>query len=591
MRHHPTRSPFLLLLGLLLLASCRTPVTLRPLAPAQGAIQQLHYPVQQKFIAMPREARRLYFADKASRQELKSQGFWPRPVTLLWEDTGADGADSPVYTLHLSYDPGFAEGTCQTFTTHDTRLEVTNLRIATTYYWKVQAGSRFSPVSSFVTEDTAPRLLRIPNAWNARDLGGRIGWEGRRIRQDKIIRTGGLNNNATPVYWTQAELQDNPKFQAIFAALKEQARPLHEAPLHELPYLLDGEWTAFLPAQKRYTQEQIQQALALTEIPETFLGAPARKVSMDDACALRFPDCDDSKPALFMKEFLSPADGVMPFQCGADWYWMLCLNGNVLYDRMVNGNTLTSAVDNYTLFLPVKKGRNLLVIPLGSGSGGFAWFMGPAPKGIRLEEVLARGRAENEAIFTNRHGLVKTDAQGNPIYIPGASVLTEEGLDYLLNTLKLKTEIDLRTDQETYGMAGSPAGDSVAWRHIPSAAYAAMQNESGRKAFAQVFSLFLDEQNYPIDFHCIAGQDRTGAVAFILNALLGVEEDELFLDWECTGFWNPNPDFRHELLFDKLIAGFQKYPGESLREKVENYVLSLGFTRQDIRHFREIMLE
>ena len=102
MRHHPTRSPFLLLLGLLLLASCRTPVTLRPLAPAQGAIQQLHYPVQQKFIAMPREARRLYFADKASRQELKSQGFWPKPVTLLWEDTGADGADSPVYTLHLS---------------------------------------------------------------------------------------------------------------------------------------------------------------------------------------------------------------------------------------------------------------------------------------------------------------------------------------------------------------------------------------------------------------------------------------------------------------------------------------------------------
>ena len=43
--------------------------------------------------------------------------------------------------------------------------------------------------------------------------------------------------------------------------------------------------------------------------------------------------------------------------------------------------------------------------------------------------------------------------------------------------------------------------------------------------------MFLDPANYPIDFHCIAGQDRTGAVAFILNALLGVEEEELYLDW------------------------------------------------------------
>ena len=95
----------------------------------------------------------------------------------------------------------------------------------------------------------------------------------------------------------------------------------------------------------------------------------------------------------------------------------------------------------------------------------------------------------------------------------------------------------------------------------------------------------------PIDFHCIAGQDRTGAVAFILNGLLGVSEEDLYLDWEVTGFWNENAGFNHKNRFDHLVNGFQKLKGENLHEKIENYVLSLGFTRADIEKFRSIMLE
>ena len=32
-------------------------------------------------------------------------------------------------------------------------------------------------------------------------------------------------------------------------------------------------------------------------------------------------------------------------------------------------------------------------------------------------------------------------------------------------------------------------------------------------------------------------------------------------------------------------------PGANLHEKIENYVLGLGFTKADIEKFREIMLE
>ena len=94
-----------------------------------------------------------------------------------------------------------------------------------------------------------------------------------------------------------------------------------------------------------------------------------------------------------------------------------------------------------------------------------------------------------------------------------------------------------------------------------------------------------------IDFHCIAGQDRTGAVAFIINALLGVPLEDLYLDWEVTGFWNRDVNFNHEKRFNHLVKVFDAFPGATIHEKVAVYVKSLGFTDADIAKFRELMLE
>jgi protein-tyrosine phosphatase len=118
-----------------------------------------------------------------------------------------------------------------------------------------------------------------------------------------------------------------------------------------------------------------------------------------------------------------------------------------------------------------------------------------------------------------------------------------------------------------------------------------MHSDSGKKPFTQCFKVFLDEANYPIDFHCIAGADRTGSLAYILNALLGVSDAELLLDWEITAFNNPNPRFAHKDRYDPLVAGFMKLPGATTAEKMVNYVKSVGFTDADIEKFRAIMLE
>ncbi len=571
----------------LLLSGCRSTCGLQALAPAEGSQQSLHYPNQLKFIAMSQEERRTSFQDSEFRSAVKAEGCEPKPVTLSWKDSC--GKCKGPYSVTLSYNKDFAEGTCVTYTTHDTQVDVTNLRIATTYYWKVQCDKCVSQTNSFVTDDVAPRLLRIPDAKNCRDLGGRIGKDGRRVRQDMVIRTGGLNYNSEPFYYLKDVTEKLPEYRDLALDLERQGKPLYEVPIKEIPYLLHGEWTAFLPNQERFSQEMLAQAAALKEIPAEFYGAKGFKKSANEDFAVKFDDVKVAKPALLMMEFEAPEDGVMPFRCGGDWYWMLCLNGNILYDHMT-GNIRHSTVNDFTLYLPVKKGKNLVTVTLGSGLVTFAWYIAPVVDGTKLEDVIAKGRLENQAIFSYRNRKAKPENCA-PGYVPGDSMLDAEGLNFLNNTLKLKTEIDLRRDDEVACMTGSPAGDTVQWHHYSSQAYDGLQDEDGRQAFAKVFQLFLDEKNYPINFHCIAGQDRTGAVAFIINALLGVDENQLYLDWECTIFRNGDARFNHERLFDKLVKGFQKYPGNTIQEKVENYVLSLGFTKSDIQTLRDIMLE
>ena len=173
----------------------------------------------------------------------------------------------------------------------------------------------------------------------------------------------------------------------------------------------------------------------------------------------------------------------------------------------------------------------------------------------------------------------------------GRSRFTAESRNYFVNVLGIRTDIDLRTDDETWGMKGSPAGEKVKWIHVSAHAYGGMQSQSGKATFAKHFRVFLDQTNYPIVFHCNAGADRTGSLAFILNGLLGVDEEELWKDWETHTFIDTNPDFRHRDRMDALSRDFNALPGATLADKIEAYVLSCGFTREDVATFREIMLE
>lgn len=172
----------------------------------------------------------------------------------------------------------------------------------------------------------------------------------------------------------------------------------------------------------------------------------------------------------------------------------------------------------------------------------------------------------------------------------GDRTLPEDSRRHIVDVLGVRTDVDLRSARECEGMRGSPLGESVAWRHVPSLAYVGLVSRRGRAAFAELFRVFLDETAYPIVFHCQRGRDRAGTVATVLGALLGVCEDDLRRDYEFSERSRGNDSFDFGR-FDDLMQVFAPYPGATLREKAEGYVKSLGFTSADVERFRSLMLE
>ena len=576
-------------------ARAEPPAPPRIVAPAQGAVVPLLNERQLAFLSMPREERVAAYSNATFRSELRKAGYCPKPVLLEWDGGDATGGVRAVYTVEVRRLP---DGTpVFRADTVGTSVEVDNLEIARDYEWTVHANAlgHSSATGTFRTEDRAPRLIRAGAVPNVRDLGGRVGLGGRRVRQGLVFRSAGLNSNAETRYLPREEAiakSDDPEaLLAAEAALVAETNALaafqsRPGDLSLVAGTLPRRWTVFRVPQETFDAEGDAALRALRGIPETLLGAPAEEADLGDDFDFAFPgEARDAAagPAVFLCEAEFSDDGWCAFGCGADWFWDLRIDGEVVFDRSGGNDINPVETSNHVFVAPVRKGRRLVAAVVRTGSVAWRWRCRTSPP-EPVDRMLA-GKIANDCSRIDRLFAVPDG------FVPGVSRITDENRSLWLDTLGIRTDVDLRSDREVRGMEGSPLGPTVVWANESSSSYAGMQDKWGREQFTKVFRVFLDPANYPIDFHCIAGQDRTGAVAFILNALLGVEEEELWLDWEATAFWNPSPDFNHANLFLKLLHGFDRWPGDTIRERVEAYVRDLGFSEYDIERFRDIMLE
>ena len=398
------------------LATLAVSAQIELVAPADGAsVRQMHT-VQREFAKAPWAQCEKCFDGAANATKLKSRGSTPVPIKLQWK------GDAKEYRVTLRRLPDGKVVFDQTVTTNC--VAVDSLEIATEWEWTVSAGSD-KLVSRFKTEDRLPRLVRMTGSNNCRDIGGRRGLDGRRIRQGLVYRTAGLNSNAPVEYYTTEEILELDK---------------------------RGE---------------------LKKMGHT---------------------------------------------------------GRALHRKLKNG------------------------------------------------EKLSPHAKKNQLVKRKR-------------FAPGKRRFTDEEVARILKVYGIRSDIDLRSDDECYGMTGSPLGPTVTWFHYSYSAYTGAFSEKGMAVTKQVFDVFMDDKNYPIVFHCIGGADRTGTVAMLLEALLGVPEEELWRDYLTTGFVGVVSDPPHKKRFGDTIAKLKEFPGNTLADKAEAYFLKLGFTKDDVRRLRKRLLE
>ena len=253
----------------------------------------------------------------------------------------------------------------------------------------------------------------------------------------------------------------------------------------------------------------------------------------------------------------------------------LKLNTNYSYDISAVYNTSVTFTSEKSSFKTTDKGpRNLLVNNVMNirDLGGH---------GIKQGLIYRSGRFNEDDGTTN---------------------IDESTIDVMTKQLGVKTEIDLRRSNENGGITTSPLGNNVSYHHLPMyyggenvLTYAGERSDGTYDNPAQIkvfFELLADSNNYPIDFHCAIGKDRTGCMAYLIEALCGMDEEYLYRDYLFSNFAKISGMCEISDIDDRYGDTLKSYNGTSLQEKTYNYLKDvIGVSEANLRSIQNILTD
>jgi protein tyrosine/serine phosphatase len=114
---------------------------------------------------------------------------------------------------------------------------------------------------------------------------------------------------------------------------------------------------------------------------------------------------------------------------------------------------------------------------------------------------------------------------------------------------------------------------------------------TNREQIPKIFEVLADEANYPLVFHCAIGTDRTGYIAFLINALLGVEEESLYRDYLFSNYGNIGSSRSIGRVKLDYMTRILEYGDGTLSENCEKFLLDIGVQQAHIDAVRAILLE
>lgn len=169
--------------------------------------------------------------------------------------------------------------------------------------------------------------------------------------------------------------------------------------------------------------------------------------------------------------------------------------------------------------------------------------------------------------------------------------VTEDGIRTLRDELNIRCDLDLRIEA-VGNITESPMGKDVAFVLIPAKAYGAACEEENKSVYKELFDVLADEKNYPIYYHCWGGADRTGTLALLIEAVLGVSQEDMLLDYELTSLSVWGDRSRKSELFCSLMEALDAYGNQesTLNEKAVAFLKSCGITDDTLNRLRRNLL-
>lgn len=117
------------------------------------------------------------------------------------------------------------------------------------------------------------------------------------------------------------------------------------------------------------------------------------------------------------------------------------------------------------------------------------------------------------------------------------------------------------------------------------------------EAMREALLVFCDERNYPIYFHCKAGADRTGTLAFFVEGICGCSQADIDIDYELTSVCGDTRTrncerygHRDRECILRMWECVKSYRGNTLAEKFANCAKHLWrLTDADIAVMRRML--
>ena len=130
-------------------------------------------------------------------------------------------------------------------------------------------------------------------------------------------------------------------------------------------------------------------------------------------------------------------------------------------------------------------------------------------------------------------------------------------------------------------------GDGVIHKYYNCLMYKSIFSDLGKDVIKEIFTDLANPDNYPMYMHCTYGLDRTGTVCYLLEAMLGLSDNDLKREYELSALFHLYTNIG---MYETMTFSLQVYDGNTTQEKVINYLLDCGVTEEQIDSIRDIFL-